>query len=89
MLIAIAVLFVLYLTGPQRERQIDKKTMSRVKVVPRARAPQKTTISADHVNQKNSDCPHRFGYLSARGEKNVPEECVGCARMIKCLLPDE
>ena len=87
MLIAIAVLFVLYLTGPQRERQVDKKTMPRVKVVPRA--PQKTAISADHVNQRNSDCPHRFGYLSARREKNVPEECVGCSRLVKCLLPDE
>jgi hypothetical protein len=86
MLIAIAVLFVLYLTGPQKDRDRQRK-MPSPQII--QRGPKKAAIKIERANYGNSDCPHRFGYLSTRKQKSVPEECVGCMRVVKCLLPDE
>lgn len=32
-------------------------------------------------------CPHYFGYLSRRPQNaSIPEECLTCREMIKCML---
>jgi hypothetical protein len=85
MLIAIAVLYALYLGGTQRERERRKST-ARPQII--QRAPSKATVRTERVNHKNSDCPYKLGYLKARKTNNIPEECVACARLVKCLLPD-
>jgi hypothetical protein len=84
MLIAIAVLFVLYLSGPQRDKQ---KNMARPQII--QREPKKATIKTEQIRSNSSGCPHKLGYLRTRKEKSVPEECVGCAKLVKCLLADE
>ena len=34
-----------------------------------------------------TQCTHRFGYLSQRPKKeSIPEECIVCERIVKCML---
>jgi hypothetical protein len=39
------------------------------------------------INDKESDCPHFFGYLGLKENSNgIPDECNECTRTIECLL---
>ncbi len=86
MLIAITVLYALYLTGFPKENNIQKHGL-------RTRRGQrisgKEVIRQESVNRENSGCAHKFGYLQTRKDGGVPEECVGCPELVKCLLPNE
>jgi len=81
MLIAIIVLFALHLTRSQRETNKQKRLLK----IQRA---QRESITQETA-KRNSDCPHKFGFLQTQKNKGIPEECAGCAKIIKCLLPDE
>lgn len=42
---------------------------------------------AEVKEEKRSECPHWFGYLSQKEDgKGVPPECFECERTIECLL---
>lgn len=86
MLIAIAVLFALCLTGLQRENNRQKPIIKAQRIL---KEPRRQTISQETVNQEKSDCPHKFGFLKTQKTRIVPEECMGCAVLVKCMLPDE
>jgi len=86
MLVAIAVLFALYLTGYPKGN--NKQKYGRI-IRRGQRISGKEMIKQEPINQENSGCAHRFGYLKTRRDGGVPEECVGCPEIVKCLLPDE
>jgi hypothetical protein len=86
MLLAIAVLFALYATGFSKA---DNKPKYGLKTRRTPREVKKELTRLESTNQRNLDCPHRFGYLNTRKDKGVPEECVGCAELVKCMLPEE
>lgn len=86
MLIAIAVLFVLYLSNVPKENSA-KKHLSKT---PKAQfTPEKESEPKKTDNKEHSNCPHNFGYLRTREGKGVPEECVGCFELVKCMLGND
>jgi hypothetical protein len=90
MLIAIMVLFALYITNKQKEkvnpRTLLKKAKS-IKGTTRNINPQES--NDDKANLERFQCPHRFGFLKTRKDKGVPEECVGCEKLVSCMFPRE
>ena len=85
LLVAIVVLFVLY-EGGTRRRESRRKNSVRAQII--RRVPNKARVRTEQVNRKISDCPYRFGYLKASEIKNIPEKCVGCGKLVKCVSPD-
>jgi hypothetical protein len=92
MLIAIIVLFTLYLTSTPKESSMRKTVLKKVintKKPTQNPKPQKTQNN-NHTN-KNPNCPHHYGYLKTHRDKNknIPEECVGCTKLVQCLFTEE
>ena len=89
MLVAIVVLFALYATSTPKAGSTGKPVLRRVTNTKRI------TNSADKqdmnpkLRSKQPNCAHFLGYLKTRKEKNVPEECVGCATVVRCLLLED
>lgn len=83
MIIAIAVLFVLYLSNAPKQNS-PKRCLSKMPKAQFTEEKESETIKTG--NKENSNCPHDFGYLRNRKGKGVPEECVGCFELVKCML---
>ena len=44
-------------------------------------------INGEEKEEKESNCPHFFGYLGLKEDgKGIPEECNECTRTLECLL---
>jgi len=88
MSIAIIVLFILHLSSARKETNAEKhfSETRKTQLNPRKRAKEDDVSKTD--NKETPECPHKFGYLRNRKGKSVPEECVGCAEVVKCLLGD-
>jgi hypothetical protein len=90
MLIAIIVLFALYVTGKQKEkpnhRILPKKTKNNIGII-RNINPQES--NEDKATPERFRCPHCFGFLRTRKDKGIPEECVGCEKLVRCMFPKE
>ena len=90
MLIAIMVLFALYITTKQKETsntRIIPRKMKSNREMPRNIDPMES--SAFRVDPKKFQCPHHFGFLKTRRNKDIPEECAGCKRLVDCMLSRE
>jgi hypothetical protein len=85
MMIAIAVLFALFLGGQRGENQKKEKTFG-AQIVQSRR--EEAITNREQPNQEESNCPHSFGYLRTLRRKNVPEECLGCSKLAECLFSD-
>jgi hypothetical protein len=90
MLIAIAVLFALYVSSSRKEKMrqriVLKKTNDNKTSARNANQPQSRYKDAD---PERPQCPHHFGFLKTRKDKDVPEECAGCERLLSCMFPRE
>ena len=86
MLVAIVVLFVLYLSNSPKENSVQKHLSNMSEAQNTQRKENKPTKILD---EENRDCPHSFGYLRSRKEKGVPEECIGCFELVKCMLGED
>ncbi|MEM2111554.1 MAG: hypothetical protein QXX08_06720 [Candidatus Bathyarchaeia archaeon] len=84
MLIAIIVLFTLYLTNSSKEKTVSIIRKAR----PRKETAKRPNFQKDTSNKMKEtlECPHFFGYLKTREKKGVPEECVGCTKLVECLV---
>ncbi|HVP40963.1 MAG TPA: hypothetical protein VMS95_03330 [Candidatus Krumholzibacteriaceae bacterium] len=91
MLIAIIVLFALYVTSKQKEKSnqriLPKKTKNNIGIV---RNIKQQESNEDKANPERFQCPHHFGFLRTRKDKSiVPEECAGCEKLVGCMFPRE
>jgi hypothetical protein len=91
MLIAIIVLFALYITSKQKEkpnqRILPKKTKNNIGI---ARNTKQQGSSEDKASPETFQCPHHFGFLRTRKDKSViPEECASCEKLVRCMFPKE
>jgi hypothetical protein len=90
MLVAIIVLFALYVTDKQKEKSSQripiKKTKGNKGII-RNINPQES--NDDEANSERFRCPHHFGFLKTRKDKGVPEECAGCEKLVSCMFPRE
>jgi len=89
MLIAIIVLFALYITNKQRERTNTRIIPKKMKY---NRVTSKNADSVESNNKANPErfqCPHHFGFLKTRKDKGFPEECAGCENLVGCMFPRE
>jgi len=79
--IALAIAFALILLGFfAGERMTPEKAPQSIK-----NTKQKKKRFSTQPKNGTSRCPHGFGYLS-RQDKNapIPEECLGCSRLVEC-----
>jgi hypothetical protein len=37
-------------------------------------------------NEKPAGCQFHLGYLSTRGKKEIPEDCLACIDVVECML---
>lgn len=64
----------------------EKEETSEV-VEPRKTEEKPARPSEPKEEEAPSECPHHFGYLSRRPkDAPIPEECLTCRKMIKCML---
>ena len=58
--------------------------------VEKANQQPKPVEAAHKQNTKNGDkpagCQFHMGYLSTRGKKEIPEECLTCRDIVECML---
>jgi len=81
LVIAVGVLLLLFLA----QRRGHPKTKSDLSMEERSKLSEKPKASADF--QK---CVHHFGYLrNLPQHAPVPDECFGCAKVMRCLFPNE
>ena len=51
--------------------------------------PAKLEDITSRSSESSPNCVHNFGYLESRPEKtSIPDECLGCPKVIKCLIKD-
>lgn len=41
---------------------------------------------SSHVQEKPASCAYHLGYLSERGQKEIPEDCLVCRDIVSCML---
>jgi len=86
LVIAVIVLLILYITKPSTKTATEKKSMT-------TKSSLKTEgdVQSPTPPPKNSaECPHHFGYLKKLGKNAaIPDECLSCSRMMKCLYSTE
>ena len=60
---------------------------SEVKISTTSESEEIPLSTIDDSNTKQTDCPHKFGYLKTRPKNtSVPDDCLTCPKMIQCLL---
>lgn len=47
---------------------------------------EKRKDTIDTGAEKPVGCPHHLGYLSERGQKDIPEGCLVCRDIVNCML---
>jgi hypothetical protein len=86
LVIAVIILLILQITKRSAKTTTEEKPTTSI-------ADSKTEGEAQSPTQppKNSaKCPHNFGYLKKLGKNAaIPDECLSCSRMMKCLYSSE
>lgn len=87
MLVAIGVLFALYLTNKPKEKS-DQGTITRTARNNRRMARNVNTRGNAHNETSHPafKCSYHFGFLRNRKDKGVPEECTGCDKLVNCMF---
>lgn len=90
MLVAILVLFALYLTGKQKER-LNQGVVPENKETRRKKTRSRNVSVAENSDNdavvEGFKCQHHFGFLKTRKNKSIPDECAGCEKLVNCMLP--
>jgi hypothetical protein len=72
------------------ENRREKKRKSRGQ--PEAKLKKEKLIELDQspkLSVGQNECPYHFGYLSERSrEKETPEECMTCEKLVQCMFKD-
>jgi hypothetical protein len=89
MLIAIAVLFALYISSPKKENTNKNRITKLQKLQKPQTTPQNKPNPQKTNNTQNPNCPHSFGYLRTQKNKNIPQECTCCDILVKCLISND
>lgn len=43
---------------------------------------------AQQLSSETHKCPYNFGYLSQQSIEEIPEECMTCAKIVKCMFSE-
>lgn len=97
--VAVIVLLILFITRltakpPTEEKLLVQKESSLKKPVTEDTLPEeerrRPMLTGSQSQTVSAKCPFGFGYLRKLSkEASIPEECLGCSRMIECYSASE
>jgi len=88
LVIAVIVLLILYITKSSTKTATEEKQMPKITSL---ETETEGEVQSPTSPPKNSvECPYNFGYLKKLGkDAAIPDECLGCSRMMTCLYSTE
>lgn len=69
---------------------IEKEKPSKKPTTEETRLEKETERPIPEPQRDSTGCPYSFGYLKKLGKNAaIPDECLSCSRMMKCLYSNE
>ena len=94
--IAVVVLLILYITkssakSPTEEKLlVEKEDLSRKPTVEAAIPEKEIERLTSKPEIGSAECPYGFGYLGKLDKgASIPDECLGCSRIMECRSANE
>jgi hypothetical protein len=56
------------------------------KSTPQSKPVEAAVKQGSKVGEKPAGCQFHLGYLSTRGKKEIPEDCLTCINIVECML---
>ena len=97
LVIAVIVLLILYVTKSSTEPPTEEKRFAEEKIPPKKPAVEATDLKIEgerkllpHARKDSLKCPYGFGYLKKLDKAApIPDECLGCSRIMECSSASE
>ena len=97
LVIAVIVLLILYVTKSSAEPSTEEKRFVGEKIPPGKPAVEAADLKVEedaqlvpHARTDSSKCPFGFGYLKKLDRAaSIPDECLGCSRIMECSSASE
>jgi len=86
LVIAVVILLILYMIRLSTKTALEEKLLATNSTM----KAEKERLPEVPTSKNASKCAFHFGYLKELGrDSDIPDECLGCSRVMECLSTDE